>query len=40
MLAMFSATQRTIYYYAIKFGDSQVVDNDTQNIIEKIGAIS
>jgi hypothetical protein len=35
LLAMFSATQRTIYHYAIKFGDSQIVDNDTKNIRKK-----
>jgi hypothetical protein len=35
LLAMFSATQRKIYHYAIEFGDSQVVDNDTKNISDK-----
>jgi hypothetical protein len=34
LLAIFSATQRTIYHYEIKFGDSQVVDYDTKNISE------
>jgi hypothetical protein len=35
LLAMLSTTQRTIYHYAIKFGDGQVVDNDTKKIREK-----
>jgi hypothetical protein len=35
ILAMFSATLRKIYHYAIEFEDRQVVDNDTKNISDK-----